>query len=187
MAAEPSTTLPVHRLDVDTYNRIVDSGALEGQRVELLDGVLVEMSPQSPAHILVITTLMRHFAAEPRWWMQVQGPIEVRPDSEPEPDIAIYEDRPPVGRHHQTALLVVEVAVSSQMIDRNVKATKYAAAGIPAYWLVDVPARTIEVRTEPGPDGYERCTVYREHDRLPSPLEGVEDLDIAALLAGISG
>lgn len=185
MAAEPSTTLPVHRLDVDTYNRIVESGALDERRVELLDGVLVEMSPQSPAHILVITTLMRHFAVEPRWWMQVQGPIEVRPDSEPEPDIAIYADRPPVGRHHQTALLVIEVAVSSQMIDRNVKAVKYAAAGIPTYWLVDVPARTIEVRTEPGPNGYGRCVIYSEQDKLPSPLAGVEDVDIAALLAGV--
>lgn len=186
MAAEPSTTLPVHRLDVDTYNRIVESGALEGQRVELLDGVLVEMSPQSPAHSTVVTRMMRHFAAEPRWWMQVQAPLEVRPDSEPEPDIAMYADPPPAGQHHRTALLVIEVAVSSQMIDRNVKATKYANAGIPTYWLVDVPARTVEVRTEPGLDGYKRCTVYHEQDTLPSPLEGVEDVDIAALLAGIS-
>jgi Uma2 family endonuclease len=185
MAAEPSTTLPVHRLDVDTYNRIVESGALEGQRVELLDGVLVEMSPQSPAHILVITTLMRHFAVEPRWWMQVQGPIEVRPDSEPEPDIAIYADRPPAGKHHQTALLVIEVAVSSHMIDRNVKANKYASAGIPAYWLVDVPARTVEVRTDPGANGYARCVTYREQEALPSPLDGVEDVNIAALFAGV--
>jgi Uma2 family endonuclease len=185
MAAEPSTTLPVHRLDVETYNRIVDSGALEGQHVELLDGVLVEMSPQSPAHSLLVTKLMRHFAAESRWWMQVQMPIEVRPDSEPEPDIAIYTDPPPAGQHHRTAVLVIEVAVSSQMIDRNVKATKYAAAGIPTYWLVDIPARAVEVRTEPDSNGYGRCTVYSEQDKLPSPLEGVEDVDIAALLARI--
>lgn len=128
---------------------------------------------------------MRHFAAAPRWWTQVQGPLEVRPDSEPEPDLAVYAKEPPPGQHHRTALLVIEVAVSSQTIDRNVKATKYAAAGIPTYWLVDVPAKTIEVRTEPGPGGYGRCVMHGERDTLTSPLEGVEDVDIAELLAGI--
>jgi len=185
MAAEPSTTLPVHRLDVETYNRIVESGALEGQRVELLDGVLVEMSRQSPAHTLVITRLMRHFAATPRWWTRVQMPVEVRPDSEPEPDLMIVADEPSPDQHPSTGLLVIEVAVSSQMIDRNVKAAKYAAAGIPTYWLVDLPARLIEVRTEPGSDGYGHCATYSDRDKLPSPLEGVQDVDIAALLAGV--
>jgi len=185
MAAEPSTTLPVHRLDVDTYNRIVDCGALEGRRVELLDGVLVEMSPQSPAHTLVITRLMRHFAAAPRWWTRVQMPVEVRPDSEPEPDLMIVAEQPSPERHPSTGLLVIEVAVGSQMIDRNVKAARYAAAGIPTYWLVDVPARLVEVRTEPGPHGYGHHVTYSDRDELPSPLADVEDVDIAALLAGV--
>jgi Uma2 family endonuclease len=186
MAAEASTTLPVYRLDVDTYNRIVESGALEGQRVELLDGVLVEMSPQSSAHSTVITRMMRHFAVAPRWWTRVQMPVEVRPDSEPEPDLAVFAEEPPPDRHPSTALLVIEVAVSSQMIDRNVKAVKYATAGILTYWLVDVPARCIEVRTEPESNGYARCTTYGDRDKLPSPLTGVQDVDIATLLTGVS-
>lgn len=187
MAVEPSATLPVHRLDVDTYNRIVDSGALEGQRVELLDGVLVEMSPQSPAHSTVIMRLMRHFAAAPRWWTRVRMPVEVRPDSEPEPDLAVVAEEPSPIEHPSTALLVIEVAVSSQMIDRNVKAAKYAAARIPTYWLVDVPARAVEVRTQPGAGGYERCDTYGEQDKLPSPLDGVDDVVLATLLAGVEG
>jgi Uma2 family endonuclease len=185
MAVQTAIPLPVHRLDVETYNRMVDSGALEGQRIELLEGLLVDMSPKSRGHVLVVTRLMRHFAAAPRWWVQVQDPIEVAPDSEPEPDLAVYADELPIGRHPSTALLVAEVAVGSHKIDRGVKAALYARAGIPVYWLVDVPGRAIEVRTEPGPDGYGRCEVHREGDHVPSPLDGVQDLDITALLAGV--
>jgi Uma2 family endonuclease len=187
MAMRSQTTPPLHRLDVETYNRIVASGALEGQRVELLDGLIVEMSPQSPAHSTVLRRLMRHFAATPRWWTQVQSPIEVRPDSEPEPDLAVLDAEPSADEHPRTALLVIEVAVSSQLVDRNVKAIRYAQAGIPTYWLVDVPRRTVEVRTEPNPRGYERCEIHAEGSRVRCPLAGVADLDVAALLAGVIG
>jgi len=187
MAAQPQTTLPLHRLDVETYNKIVASGALEGQHIELLDGVLVKMSPQSAAHSTVIRRLIRHFAAAPRWWTDVQLPLEVRPDSEPEPDLAVLESEPPRGEHPRTAELVIEVAVTSQLIDRNVKASKYAQAGIPTYWLVDVSARAVEVRTQPGPGGYARYELYREGSRVPCLLQGVDDLDLATLLAGVEG
>lgn len=180
------TTLPLHHLDVETYNRIVASGALEGQRVELLDGVLVEMGPQSPAHATLIERLMHHFVAA-RLPLRVQSPLQVHPDSEPEPDLAVFAEEPPPDRHPSTAELVVEVAVSSQMIDRNVKATKYALAGVRTYWLVDVPASAVEVRTEPGSDGYADCQIYREGSLVPSPLQDVSDLDIAALLADVAG
>ena len=187
MAVRPTTTLPVHRIDVETYDRMVASGALEGQRVELLEGVLVDVSPISPAHTIVVTRLMRHFAAAPQWWTQVQCPLTVQPSSEPEPDLAVFATEPSPERHHTTALLVVEVAVSSQMIDRNVKAQLYAQAKIPVYWLVDIPARNVEVRTDPGANGYGRCVTYGEQqDKLPTPLAGVEDIDIAALLTGIA-
>jgi Uma2 family endonuclease len=185
MAVQSQTTLPLHRLDVETYNRIVASGALEGQQVELLDGLIVEMSPQSPAHSTVIRRLARHFAAAPRWWTDVQLPLEVRPDSEPEPDLAVLDAEPPAGEHPRSAVLVIEVAISSQLIDRNVKAMRYAQAGIPTYWLVDVPGRTVEVRTLPGRDGYGDCETCREGALLPSPLQGVADLDVAALLIGL--
>jgi Uma2 family endonuclease len=189
MATQPATALPVHRLDLDKYNRMVASGALDGLPVELLDGIVVDMSPQSTDHSLVVSRLLRHFAAAPRWWMQVQAPIEVPPDSEPEPDLALAAHEPPTGQHLRSVLLVVEVAVSSHVIDRNVKARLYACAPISVYWLVDVPGRTVEVRTRPGPDGYGygHCEPYREGSLVPSPLEGVEDLDIAALLADVKG
>ena len=175
---------PIHRIDVDTYNRMVLSGALEGLHIELLDGLLVEMSPISPAHTVVVTRLMRHFAAAPRWWTQVQQPVEIRPNSEPEPDLLVAAGEPPPGEHLRGALLAIEVAVSSHGRDRGRKATLFSEADIPTYWLVDVPGRAVEVCTAPGPHGYEHRTIHHESSLVPSPLDGVADLDIAALLAG---
>jgi Uma2 family endonuclease len=184
MAAVAATEVPIHRLDVDAYNRLVLTGGLEGQHVELLDGLLVEMSPVSPAHAVLVTVLMRHFAAAPRWWTQVQSPLEIPSlRSEPEPDLLVAAHRPPSREHLRGGLLAIEVAVSSHRLDRGRKAELYAGAGIATYWLVDVPGRAVEVRTRPGPDGYRCCEIYHEGEMVPSPLDGVADLDVSALFA----
>jgi Uma2 family endonuclease len=184
---ERSREHPIHRIDVDTYNRMVLSGALEGLHIELLDGLLVEMSPISPAHTVVVTRLMRHFAVAPQWWTQVQQPVEIRPSSEPEPDLLVAASEPPSGEHLRGALLAIEVAVSSHRRDRGRKAKLFSEADIPTYWLVDVPGRAVEVRTQPGRHGYLQCETYREGSVVPAPLEGVDDLDVTALLAGVAG
>lgn len=182
--AEPSTPLPLHRLDLDTYNKIVASGALEGRRVELLHGLLVEMSPQSPTHAVLIERLTHHFASA-KARMRVQLPIEVPVDSEPEPDIALLNHEPGLIEHPRTALLAVEVAVSSQAKDRETKASLYSFAGIPTYWLVDVPARVVEVYSEPGEHGYRKCERHGAKVTLPCSVEGVPDLDLGKLFDGI--
>lgn len=185
MATEPTTALPLHRIDVETYDRMVACGALEGQRVELLEGLIVEMSPISPAHDTVVMRLMRHFAAAPRWWTRVQSSIQVPPSAQPEPDLAVFAEEPSPRRHPTAALLAIEVAISSHMIDRNVKAKLYAQAGIPTYWVVDVPGRAVEIRTQPSPSGYGYCDIHSEEATIPSPLAGVDDLDVVALFSGI--
>jgi Uma2 family endonuclease len=108
-------------------------------------------------------------------------------DSLPEPDLALLEQGPPVRRHPRALLLAVEVAVSSHKQDRETKANMYAAAPIPVYWLVDVPAKTIEVRSDPGPKGYRRCETYEIGRHVPSPADGVPELDLTALFDGIAG
>lgn len=174
------TIVPIHRLDLDAYNQIVASGALEGQRVELLEGLFVEMSPQSRDHAAVIETLTGHFAnADAR--LRVQLPLEVVPDSEPEPDIALVAPHSPRGEHPRTALLVIEVAVSSQQIDREVKGRLYALAGIPTYWLIDVPVRAVEVYSDPHADGYRRCKRHGAQAILSCPIAGVADLSLVSL------
>jgi len=76
-------------------------------------------------------------------------------------------------------------AITLQLIDRNVKAGMYARARVPTYWLIDVPARTVEVRTEPRDDGYGRCQTYAEGELVPCPLEGFSDLDVTEMLDGV--
>jgi Uma2 family endonuclease len=176
---------PIHRLDTDTYNRMVATGALEGEPVELLDGLLVEMSPQGESHVIVIMRLTRHFRTAEAWLM-VQLPLEAKPSSEPEPDLALVHEKAP-WHHPREALLTVEVAVSSHEQDRGKKAHIYARKGVPTYWLVDVPGRTVEVRSDPRPEGYRRCEIYGIEATVPSPAEGVADLDVSELLEGIGG
>ncbi|HXB63949.1 MAG TPA: Uma2 family endonuclease [Solirubrobacteraceae bacterium] len=175
----------VHRIDVGTYERMVASGALEGRRVELLKGLLVAMSPQSPEHAAVVERLTRSLAGAAALRLRVQLPLEGEWDSVPEPDLALVERRNPPHRHPRTAMLVVEVAVTSHERDRGEKADMYAWAPIPVYWLVDVPGRAVEVRTDPGPAGYGRCEVYGVGATVPSPAEGVPDLDMAWLFEGL--
>lgn len=177
---------PIHRLDTDTYNRMVATGALEGERVELLEGLLVAVSPHSPEHARVIEELTARLASA-RAWLRVQLPVEPRPGSEPEPDLALMEQIPSPHRHPQTLLLAVEVAVSSHWRDRKIKAGLYAGAGVPTYWLVDVPGHAVEVRSDPGPEGYRRCEIYGVGATVPSPAEGVADLDVGELFEGIGG
>ncbi len=180
------TVLPIHRLDLETYNKIVASGALEGERIELLEGLVVEMSPQSTIHADVIMLLTRHFA-QASAWLRVQLPLEVPPDSEPEPDLALVASRPPHGEHPRTALLVVEVSVSSQRIDREIKRRLYAQAGIPTYWLIDVPARAVEVHSLPGSNGYASCELHASESILSCPVVGVADLPVSALFDDVDG
>ncbi len=177
---------PIHRLDIGSYQRMVASGALEGKRIELLEGLLVEMSPKSTAHIVVVGRLMRHFMAASGWWVQGQDPIEAAFDSEPEPDVTVSKHEPFGERLLRCPPLVVEVAVTSHWLDRGRKAALYAGADIPNYWLIDVPGRAVEVRTQPGRHGYEKCETYHEGSAIPSPLDGVDDLNVAVLLGDIA-
>jgi Uma2 family endonuclease len=176
---------PIHRLDTETYNRMVETGVLEGEPVELLDGLLVEMSPQGDSHVVAIMRLTRHFRAAEAWLM-VQLPLEASARSKPEPDLALIRDGSrPNWRRPGAALLVVEVAVTSHAKDRGKKLEIYAQAGIPTYWLVDVPARTVEVRTGPAAKGYGRCEMYGIGKSVQPPAEGVPDLDLAWLFEGL--
>jgi Uma2 family endonuclease len=185
MATQTVTEAPLHRFDTQTYNRIVESGLLEGQPVELIDGLLVEhMTPQGAVHATLVTRLTRRLATA-QGWLRVQLPLEVPPDSEPEPDLAIVGQEPSPTRHPRSALLVVEVSVSTHRLDRGAKAPLYARANVPTYWLVDAPAGTVEVYTRPEGDRYRDREIYGRDAHVPSPTAGVGGLDVAWLFAGI--
>jgi len=159
---------------------MVDSGALEGLRVELLEGLLVDMSPQGEDHAFAIHQLMLLFARRLDV-LRVQMPLGVAEGWVPEPDVAVADYGDPGDPRPTTALFVAEVAVSSQALDA-IKAPVYARAGIPVYWIVDLPAGIVRVHTEPGPDGYASVVAMSGDDVLDTGVEGVEPTTVAALL-----
>ena len=135
--------LPLLRAE---YDRLVEFGAFQNERVELLFGKLVAMSPLGADHFYAITRLNKLLIAAlgSRAEVYVQGPIALSDDSEPEPDIAVG----PPARPKQLATsahFVIEVADSSVRDDRVVKGLLYAANGIPEYWLVNLPEQIVEV------------------------------------------
>lgn len=175
----------LYRLDTETYNRMVTTGVLADEPVELLEGLLIEMGRQGPSHVAVIIRLTRHLARA-HAWLAVQLPLEIKPRSEPEPDLALIEGEPSSEQLPRRALLAVEVAVTTQSKDRRTKGPIYARNEVRTYWLVDVPARTVEVRTQPGVAGYGRCDIYKLGDCVPSPADGMPDLDVAWLFGELA-
>lgn len=141
---------PLRPLKRAEYDQLVDSGVFDGERLELLAGVLVTMSPQGAPHSWVITLLARTLdrALEGRAQVRVRMPFALSEESEPEPDIAVVAEQNWSREHPDRAFLLVEVACSSRAIDRA-KASLYAQGGVPEYWLVDVDAATVEIYSQP--------------------------------------
>ncbi len=143
----------LRRLRVDEYHRIVDAGVFdEDDRVELLEGVIVEMSPHGTPHAQVIQALNRVLTRgiPEGYVVRPQLPLTLA-DSEPEPDVAVVVEGEALrsDRHPSTAALVVEVSGDSLGRDRLWKGRIYARARIPEYWIVDAGARTVEVYRDP--------------------------------------
>jgi Uma2 family endonuclease len=169
----------VHRLTTEEYERIVATGALADLRVELLDGLLVDMGPQDEPHAYAIRQLML-MCRERLDLLRIQMPLAVGEGWVPEPDVALvqHEDR---TVRPTTALFVAEVAVSSHARDA-IKALVYARAGIPTCWIVDLPAGVVRVHADPGPDGYAFVADKRGDVVLDPGVEGVVPTTVAALL-----
>jgi len=176
----PETPRPLKRSE---YDRLVALGAFEDERIELLCGTLVAMSPQDPRRTSPIGQLTMHLvpALVGRALVRIQAPISAADESEPEPDVALV----PLGdyriAHPDRAHLVIEVAVSSAKKDRLVKAPIYARSGFAEYWLVDVDAKRIEVYVEPSPSGYGRMTLHSAGETIsigafPDVAVGVDDI-----------
>jgi Uma2 family endonuclease len=148
-------------LTVDDYHLLIRAGSLgEDDRVELIEGEIIEMSPISPEHAGHVKRLNRLFSHRlgERALIGVQDPIALGGHTEPQPDLVLLRPRaddyadahPGPG----DVLLVVEVADTSVNYDRDVKMRLYAQAGIPEAWLVSLPDGWSEVYTEPSPVGY---------------------------------
>ena len=140
-------------LSVDEYHRMIEVGIFdEDEHVELLEGVIVAMTPQSPAHAHCIRWLNRLLtrALPDEYVVGVQLPLTLGRRNEPEPDLAVVKAAAASrDRHPETAVLVVEVARDSLRRDRKVKGALYARFGVPEYWIVNLEDRVIEVFSDP--------------------------------------
>jgi Uma2 family endonuclease len=136
------------------YDRLIDLGVFQpGERLELLDGWLVVREPQGSRHsaaIRRVIAVLRRTLGE-RWQIDSQLPIALDDLSEPEPDVAVVPNASDSYRdaHPSRPLLIVEVAESSYRIDHAYKASLYARARVPEYWIVDLVHDAVEVHREP--------------------------------------
>jgi Uma2 family endonuclease len=155
----PETPRPLRRSE---YDQLVALGAFEGERVELLRGVIVRMSPHGPGHDAPLDRLTELLivALGVRAKVRVQSAFVAADDSEPAPDLCVVPRREYDAAHPDRAFLIIEVAASSLSKDRNVKAPLYAESGVPEYWIVNLSARSIEVHSEPEADGYRSVQAF---------------------------
>lgn len=176
----PETVRPLRRAE---YERLVEIGSFEDQRIELLEGVLVEMSPQDAAHAAVISRLTRLLVRKVSSDadVRIQSPLAISPVSEPEPDVAVVPRGDHDRRHPSSAHLVIEVSAASLRKDREVKTRLYASAGIPEYWIVNLVDGVVEVHRTPLHGRYSTVSTHGAGDSvtlaaLPSVKLRVRDI-----------
>jgi Uma2 family endonuclease len=169
----PTEAAAPWRYTVEEYFALIDQGVLSpDDRVELLEGVIVAMPPSNPPHASVVARVTRALSrtAGDRAAVRCQLPLVLGRHGVPDPDVAVVEPREDdyFTTHPRTALLVVEVADSSLKQDRLTKGPLYAAAGIPEYWIVNVPDDCIEVHRHPDRTAatYTAMSVARRGERL---------------------
>ena len=158
--------LPHRLFTVEEYHRMGEAGIFgPEERVELIEGEVVEMSPIGPRHASCVINANRLFLTRlgDRAVISPQNPLVVRPRSEPQPDLLLLRPRASYRQElpaPEDVLLAVEVADTTVRFDRLVKGRLYARAGIAEFWLLLSAERTVEVHREPGPEGYARVTVH---------------------------
>jgi len=182
---DPASEGPTRRrFTAAEYHAMGEAGILaEDERVELIGGEIVRMTPIGSRHAGCVKSLIRLMgrALGDRGIVSAQDPIVLDGTTEPQPDFAILRFREDTYRsaHPQPAdvLLVIEVADSSLEYDRRVKIPLYARAGIPETWLVRLEDGCIEVHRDPAATGYREMRTFRPGDAV-APL-AFPDLEVA--------
>lgn len=188
----PTPIDPLWRFSVEQYHAMIGSGIIpSGSPVELIEGILVQKMAKSPSHRITTRSVRRalEVITPPGWYVDEQEPVTLS-DSEPEPDVMIvrgdsadYPDRHPSAADVE---LVIEISAASLSRDRGMKQRVYARAGIPTYWILDLNAGRVEVRTQPDGEQYRVATVFSRSDVIPVLIAGVHvgEVPVANLLPG---
>ncbi len=150
---------PLRRVE---YEQLASLGAFQDERVELIEGALLTMSPIGPPHDFAVQRLTRLLvlALEGRAAVRCQSSFAAHEFSEPQPDFTVVPLADYGTEHPSEASLIIEVAESSLAMDRGKKLRLYAACDVPEYWVVNLPERRIEVYTSPSPGAYGQVERY---------------------------
>ncbi len=190
MAAEP---IQRRLFTTDEYHVMLEAGILnEGDRVELIEGEIWQMSPVKGPHFSSVMCLDRIFqrALGDAAMISVQSAVHLDEYSEPEPDLALLRPREDLYSkglpEPADILLLIEVADSTLKFDREVKIGLYARRGVPEAWLHDIPHSALLVHREPSPQGYRDVRIFRRGERV-SPLAFPDlAIDVDAILGPAS-
>ena len=176
----------VHTWTREDYERMAELGFFQDRRVELVEGVVYEfMTPQQSPHATGVrkTSKALEVVFSRGYDVRAQLPLALGPKSMPEPDLAVVAGEPDdyLHAHPSTAVLIVEVADSSQIHDRKRKAKVYAAAGIQDYWIVNLRLDAVEVLRDPCKGVYQTRQTCRRGEAIspvarPEASVAVEDL-----------
>jgi Uma2 family endonuclease len=176
------------KLSAEQFERMGETGILGPEpRVELIEGEMIEMAPIGSRHASAVNFLSAHFvrAVGNAALVWTQNPLRLSDDSEPQPDLMLL--RPRADRYRtghprpEDVLLLIEVADTTLVFDRETKVPLYAKHGVPEVWILDLEAKQLEIYREPGAGGYRRKLERRETESIaPTALPTVA-LQVGAL------
>jgi len=177
-----------YRFSAEDYHRMAELQFFPtGQRIELLDGEIVEMSPINSKHASTVALLAKWLIMQlsDQAFVNIQNPVALDEFSEPEPDLLVAKPRPDAYKNGhpkpEDILFLIEVADTSLAKDRTVKLPLYAAAGIPETWIVNLEEECIEVYSAPSPEGFGQVKVFRKEEMVRT--EWVEGLEVGQLVS----
>jgi Uma2 family endonuclease len=189
MSVEVATpTFTLHKFTVEDYRRMGETGILsEDDRVELIEGEIVKMSPIGKRHAARVDALDE--LARERLGrsvnVRVQGPVELDDHSEPQPDISVLKRR---DDYYETAhpkpedvLLIIEVSDTTLEYDRRVKVPLYARAGVPEVWIVNLNDERVEMFADPSGGAYRTTAVYSRDEEIQSYALCDLNLDVSKI------
>jgi Uma2 family endonuclease len=178
------------RFDADEYQRMGRARILtEEDRVELINGEIITMTPIGPRHNAAVNRANRELvgAVGNQAIVQVQGSVRLDLWSEPQPDLALLRPEPDYYASRLPGpadiLLIIEVAESSADYDSDVKATLYATAGVREYWLADLTTRTVTSFSSPSGGVYQQRQQYRSGESIAPDALPLCGIPVEALLA----
>lgn len=181
-----ATDIDIHRWTRQEFDRLVELGAFDDKPIELINGYIIDMAPQSSLHTAVVHLVEEALrsACPADCCIRIQAPLALDNQSEPEPDIAIVsgQARDYLKQHPGSAFLVVEVAGSSLKKDQEIKKALYAGNNIPEYWIINLEANWLEVYRDPQNQTYRTRNQLRHGDIINPLLAPNQAIAVAEML-----